>query len=136
MKNTLNRRNFLTSVALAAAPSLRAAETKKLKIGYTALSWNALPRTPENLESALKDFSELGFHSFETFAEVLETFDEKGTLKELIAKYKVPLTSGYFTVNVIDPAVRKQNVEKAVKLAGIVKKYGGNFLVIAPNGVK
>jgi inosose dehydratase len=121
---------------MAAAPMLRAAEARHVKIGYTALSWNAMPRSPENLESALKDFSELGFHSFETFAEVLETFDEKGTLKELIAKYKVPLTSGYFTVNVVDPAVRKQTVEKAVKLAGVVKKYGGNFLVIAPNGVK
>jgi inosose dehydratase len=135
----MNRREFSKTLALglgvASIHGLSAAE-KKLKIGYTALSWNSSPRTPENLESALKDFSELGFHSFETFAEVLESWDTKGTLAELIAKYKVPLTSGYFTANVVDPAVRKENIEKITRLAMVIKKHGGTFMVLAPNGVR
>jgi inosose dehydratase len=133
----VTRRNFSKAVLGAAAiPALGAAPAKKIKIGYTALTWNAAPRTPENLESALKDMSELGFYSFETFAEALEVLDKNGTLADLIAKYKVPLTSGYFTVNVLDPAARKDTLEKAVSLAKIIKKYNGTFMVIAPNGVK
>jgi inosose dehydratase len=133
----ITRRNFAQSILGAAAvPALWSAESKNIKIGYTALTWNAGPRTPENLESALKDMSELGFYSFETFAEVLETLDTQGTLAGLIEKYKLPLTSAYFTVNVIDPAQRKDNLEKAVRLAKVIKKNKGTFMVIAPNGVK
>jgi len=132
----VTRRNFSKSMLGAATPALWAAESKKIKIGYTALTWNAGPRTPENLEPALKDMSELGFYSFETFAEALEALDTKGTLAGLIEKYKFPLTSGYFTVNVLDPSQRKDNLEKAVRLAKIIKKYKGTFMVLAPNGVK
>jgi inosose dehydratase len=135
----MNRRSFAKSLAAglgtAALPSMWAVE-RKLKIGYTALSWNANTRSPENLEPALKDFAALGFHSFETFAEVLEMWDSKGTLGELIAKYKVPLTSGYYTANVIDPAQRKDTVEKVIRLSKAIKKHGGTFLVLAPNSVK
>jgi inosose dehydratase len=132
----MNRRTFLAAGAGAAAlPRLRAAE-RKLKIGYTALTWNAVPRTPENLEPALKDFSELGFHSFETFAEILDDLDTKGTLAELIAKYKVPLRSGYLTTNVVDPAQRKDTVQKVTRLAKVIHKHGGTFMVLAPNSVK
>src|ERR1043165_5764657 len=109
----MNRRDFSKAIALglgATSVPVHAARPRKLQIGYTALAWNAMPRTPENLEPALKDFSELGFYSFETFAEALETLDQKGLLGEWIAKYKVPLKSGYFTGNVIDPAVRKETI--------------------------
>jgi inosose dehydratase len=135
----MNRRNFSKTLAfgLGAAylPNLSAA-TRNLKIGYTALSWNAMPRTPENLEPALKDMSELGFHSFETFAEALESWEIKGTLAELIAKYKIPLTSGYFTANVVDPAQRKTELEKVNRLAKVIRKHGGTFMVLAPNSVR
>src|SRR5262249_49712894 len=107
-----------------------------IQIGYTALTWNAGPRTPEQLEPALKDMSELGFYCFETFAEVLETLDAQGTLTGLIEKYKMPLRSGYFTVNVIEREKRKETLDKAVQLAKVIKKNGGTFMVIAPNGVK
>ncbi len=129
----MNRRTFL---AASGGAALASASAKRLKIGYTALAWNANTRAPENLEPALKDFAELGFHSFETFAEVLEMLDAKGTLAELIAKYKVPLTSGYLTVNVIAPALRKETVEKVIRLSKVIRKHGGTFLVIAPNGVR
>ena len=134
----MDRRTFAKSLALGLGGLSAQAFSaeKKLKIGYTALSWNAMPRSPENLEPALKDFSDLGFHSFETFAEVLEDWDKKGTLDDLVARYKVPLTSGYLTVNLIDPAQRKETVEKVTRLAKVVKKHGGRFMVLAPNGVK
>jgi inosose dehydratase len=131
----MNRRHFVRAITAAAAMSLPAAQ-KRLKIGYTALSWNASPRAPENLEAALKDFADLGFHSFETFAEVLETWDSKGALGELIARYKVPLTSGYFTGDVVDPTRRRETVETVTRLAKVIRKHGGTFMVLAPNSVK
>jgi inosose dehydratase len=135
---TMNRRTFSKNLALGlgAIAANATAATPRIKIGYTALSWNATPRAPENLEPALKDFSDLGFHSFETFAEVLEALDTKGTLADLIAKYKVPLRSGYLTTNVVDPAQRKETVEKVTRLAKVIKKHGGTFMVLAPNSVK
>jgi inosose dehydratase len=135
----MNRRTFSKSIAagLAGASSrLLPAAGRKLKIGYTALTWNATPRAPELLEPALQDFASLGFHSFETFAEVLESWDSKGALGDLIAKHKVPLTSGYLTTNVIDPAQRKDTIDKVIRLSKVIRKHGGTFLVLAPNSVK
>src|SRR5690242_16085773 len=133
----MNRRDFTRTLAAGlTTAALPAAAVRKLRIGHTCLTWNAAPRTPENLEEAVRDIGDLGFHSWETFAEVLESWDSKGTLAGLIEKYKVPLTSGYFTANVTDPSLRKENIEKVTKFSRIVKKYGGTFLVLAANGVK
>jgi inosose dehydratase len=136
----MNRRLFAQTIAAGlgctALPALRGATTRKLKIGHTCLTWNASPRTPENLEEAVRDIASLGYHSWETFADVLASWEEKGTLAGLIEKYKVPLTSGYFTANVMEGSARKETVEKVTRLAKIVKKHGGTFLVLAANGVK
>ena len=140
MKATINRRDFSKALAIGlgavAAPALRAAEPRKIKIGYTCLIWNVGPRTPENLESALKDVSSLGFYKFETFAEVLESWDLKGELANLIGRYKVPLTSGYLTTNVTDASKRKENLDMVTRLAKVIKKHNGTFMVLAANGVK
>ena len=82
----MNRRVFtktiLAGVGAAALPEFGFAQApaKRLKIGITMLIWGAVPRTPENLEPALKDASELGYHSFETFASILEDYDKKDAL--------------------------------------------------------
>lgn len=139
MNATLDRRNFAKTIAMgigaATAPALLAATPRKIKIGYTCLIWNAAPRTPENLEVALKDVSILGYHKFETFAEVLESWDLKGELGMLIDRYKVPLTSGYLSTDVTDPAKRIENVEKVIRLSKVIKKHKGTFLVLAANGI-
>ncbi len=133
----MHRRTFNKSLALGLGTAVvsNAAE-RRLKIGYTALVWSVLPRSPEHLEPAVKDMADLGFHSFETFAEVLETWDDKGTLGDLIARHKIPLRSGYQTVNVIDPAARKETIERIVHRAKVIRKHGGSFMVLAPNSVK
>jgi inosose dehydratase len=140
MTNTLNRRTFgktlLAGLGAAALPRPAAAQTRNLKVGYTALIWGAVPRTPENLEPAVRDMSALGFHKFETFAQILEDWDKKGTLSGLLAKYPIPLVSAYATMQVTDPAARKDDLEKLTRWANIVKKYGGRFVVLAPNGIK
>jgi inosose dehydratase len=139
---TLSRREFTTSVLAAAGaaalPSLASAQTpsRNLRIGCTSLIWGALPRSPDNLAPAVKDMASLGFHGFETFAAILEEWDKRGTLGDLLAANKIPLTSVYATMQVIDPAVRKDEIAKLTRWANVVKKYNGRFVVLAPNGVK
>jgi inosose dehydratase len=140
MTNTLNRRSFgktlLAGLGAAALPSLGGAQARKLQIGCTSLVWGALPRSPENLAPAVKDMAGLGFHKFETFAAILEDWDKKGTLKDLLAANPIPVVSVYATMQVIDPAVRKEELAKLTRWTTVLKQYGGRFVVLAPNGVK
>ena len=152
MAGSVNRRTFTKAVlagfattaiprggASAASQTAAAGQNstaKQLRIGCTALVWNSLPRSPENLEPAVRDMSELGYKGFETFGEVIEDFDNKGTLDKLISQYKIPLISAYSTLNVIDPAVRKDEIARIVRWGKILKKHGATFMVIAVSGAK
>jgi inosose dehydratase len=137
--HTMNRRDFAKTVAagvaVAAFPSLAAAQPRKLKIGCTSLIWGALPRSPENLTAAVKDMASIGFHGFETFASIVNDWDAKGTLAQLIEEHRIPLISGYSTVQLTDTSKRKENLAQLVQWGKAVKKHGGRFMVLAPNGV-
>lgn len=143
----MNRRTFGRTLALGAgslaAEGLHclAATTvpeRKLKIGHTCITWGAFPRpgAESTIEPALKDISAEGFWSFETFPELIETLDQKGEMKGLLEKYGVPVRSGYITVNLIDPAQRKEQMERVNRLAKVIQKFNGTFIVLAPNSVK
>jgi inosose dehydratase len=150
--DSVNRRTFTKAVlaglgatavselpvgrATVAARAHQSTTAKQLRIGCTALVWNASPRAPENLESAVRDMSELGYQKFETFAEVVEEWDKKGTLEKLIGQYRIPLVSGYATLDVIDPAARKDEIATVVRWGKVLKKHGGSFMVIATRGAK
>ena len=136
MSTILRRREFL---ALAAAGALSGAPARKLKIGFTCITWGTFPRGPEasaTLENAVKDIASLGFYGFETFPENLQDWDAKGALQPLIDKYGLPLTSGYCRTNLTDASKRKESVAQVILLGKTIKKYGGTFGVIAPNSVK
>lgn len=143
MDTTLNRRNFLSASAIAcgatAFPALQAAPARRLKIGYTCITWGSFPRdaaSSATLEPALKDISSLGFWGFETFPEILEDWDSRGALKPLMDQYAIPLTSGYIVINVTDPAAAKESLAKVIRLGKVIKKYGGVFGVLQVNSVK
>jgi inosose dehydratase len=140
---TLSRREFTTSVLAAAGaaalPSPAFAQTapaRHLRIGCTSLIWGALPRSPDNLAPAVKDMASVGFHGFETFTAILEEWDKRGTIGELLAANKIPLISCYAPMQVLDPAARKDEIAKLTAWARVVKKHGGRFVVLAPNGIK
>jgi inosose dehydratase len=140
---TISRREFTTAVAagfgaalLPSVPSASSAQARKLRIGCTSLIWGALPRSPDNLAPAVKDMASLGFHGFETFTAILEEWDKRGAIGELLATHKIPLISAYAPMQVTDPAVRKEEIAKVTRWAGVVKKHGGRFVVLAPNGMK
>jgi len=146
----VNRRTFAKAVlaglgatAMPGAGAGAASETavprqaspaKQLRIGCTALVWNSVPRSPENLEPAVRDMSELGYKGFETFGEVIEDWDKRGALDKLIAQYRIPLISAYSTLDVINPAARKDEIARIVRWGGILKKYNASFMVIAVGG--
>jgi inosose dehydratase len=127
---TVNRRTFTKAVlagfgaagiphvgarAVEAPVPSQGSPAKQLRIGCTSLVWNTFPRSPETLEAAVRDMSELGYKGFETFGEVVEDWDKKGTLEKLIAQYKIPLISAYSTLDVIDPAARKEEIATIVR---------------------
>ena len=133
----LTRRTFTTSLVagLAGAALPAAAQARTLNIGCTALIWGALPRSPENLTTAVKDMFELGYHKWETFASIVFDWDQKGTLAPLLAQYKIPLVSAYATVQLTDTSRRKENLTQLIEWGRALKKNGGQIMVIAPNGV-
>jgi inosose dehydratase len=135
------RRSFTKTLALgvcAAALPADAAPTRKLHIGHTCITWGSFPRAgaESTIEPAMRDISAEGFWSFETFPELLDTLDQKNALQPLIEKYGVPVRSGYITVNLTDPAKRKDEIERVIRLSKVIQKYKGTFIVLAPNGVK
>jgi inosose dehydratase len=135
------RRSFTKTLALgacAAALPADAAPARKLHIGHTCITWGSFPRpgAESTIEPAMRDISAEGFWSFETFPELLDTLDQKNALQPLIEKYGLPVRSGYITVNLIDPAKRKDEIDRVIRLAKVIQKYKGTFIVLAPNGVK
>ena len=146
----ISRREMTTALALglgaavthalpAPRPTPPPRPARKIKIGYTCITWGAFPRGAEaaaTLEPALRDIAALGFHSFETFPEVLEDWDGRDALRPLMDRYDLPLSAGYLRINLSDPDARKDNLAQIIRSAKLVKKYGGTFGVFGPNGVK
>jgi inosose dehydratase len=145
METTFDRRTFAKVTALglgmAALPALRGQASptpKKIKIGCATLAWNVSPANRDNFELALKDISELGYCELETVSQMIEALDGDGTLAKLMDTYQISMKAGYIYIgtNVTDPSVRKENVANVIRIARLVKKYGGTYLVIAVNGRK
>jgi inosose dehydratase len=148
----VNRRTFtktvLAGLGAAAMPAVgagaeaqatgggQASPAKQLRIGCTSLVWGVFPRAPEPLEPAVRDMGELGYKGWETFGQVLEDWDKKGTLDKLISQYKIPLISAYAPLNVIEPSVRKNEIDMIVRWGKILRKYNASFLVIEAGGAK
>jgi inosose dehydratase len=141
MPRGVTRRTFSKAIATclgaAALPGGAAAAPLRLRIGHTCITWGTFPNAGPTLEPAMKDIAQLGFVGFETFPQVLEEWDAKGELSALIERHQLPLVSGYIFPNVLDPAERKSTLADVVRLATLVKKYGGRHLVIqAHNSVR
>jgi inosose dehydratase len=140
MTTHISRRDFTTAAAAlvvgAAWPGPVQAQRRHLEIGCTSLIWGTLPRSPDHLGPAVRDMASLGFHGFETFAAIVEEWDKRGTIGDLLASHEIALVSAYATLNVTDPATRKDELDKLKRWASVLRKHGGRFVVLAPNGVK
>jgi inosose dehydratase len=139
MERGYDRRTLCKTLALGAgaacltAPPAHGAPRRRLKIGHTSITWGF---RPENAEPGIRDSARLGYHGYESLGEVLQAWEEKGGLGRILEEYNIPLTSAYCTINLTDPAKRKDEIDKFVRSAKLIKKYGGKIAVIGPNGVK
>jgi inosose dehydratase len=131
----VDRRGFLKfgalGVATAALPtSLSAKKKRNIQIGHTGITW------PNDVTQAITDTGTLGFYGFETFGDVLTKYESQGGLEAALEQHHLPLISGYCTVNLTDSEKRKDEMEKAVAWAKLIKKYNGRIFVLGPNQVK
>ncbi|MEO8737605.1 MAG: sugar phosphate isomerase/epimerase family protein [Edaphobacter sp.] len=136
MDHLITRRSFLMRSVLASAvaatipDSLFAEKTRNIQIGHTGITWmNA------QVEDAIRSVGKLGFYGFETFGEVLDSWEPKGGLQPVFRQSKIPLISGYCTLNLTDTEKRQEQITKAVACAKLIKKYNGRVFVLGPNQV-
>ncbi len=139
MKN-LTRKDFLKiagigGAASMVAPSLafrRAAE--KFGIGATYILWGY---SANDLEPALSTISQLGFHGFETFGQVMEEWENnRGGFGPVIERHGVPIISAFCTADVVDPSRTKEETEKLVRWAKLLKKHGGKVIEFNAGGIR
>ncbi len=133
----MNRRDFSKALAIglgaAAAPGSLLAQqppARKLKVGHTGITWGF---APTDAEQAIKDVASLGYHGYESFGNVLENWETKGGLDQLLKANNLPLRSAYCPVNLINAANRATEVAKLVRWGNLIKKCGGSVAVIGPN---
>ncbi len=115
--------------ATAALP-LAAKKKRNIEIGHTGITW------PNDVVQAITDTGNLGFYGFETFGDVLTKWEPQGGLEATLAQHHLPLISGYCTLNLTDSTKRKEELDKALAWAALIKKYNGRIFVLGPNPVK
>jgi inosose dehydratase len=132
----MNRREFsklALGMGAALAPALQAGVTRRLKIGHTGITWGF---RPDNAEPAIKDVAALGYHGFESFGNIIEAWEAKGGLGQVLDANGLQLVSAYCNANLLDPAKRADEVQKMVRWGTLIKKYRGSVSVIGPTNVK
>lgn len=139
MKN-LSRRDFVKIAGLGSAASFIAPSfaftqaAKNLDIGATFILWGY---EADNLETSLQDMAKLGFHSFETFGQVIEEWEKnRGGFNEVVEKHGVPIISAFCMTDVLDPSKRKDEVDKLVRWCKLLKKSGGKVIEYCPSSIK
>ena len=137
--NQINRREFVKVVGLAGAATILSPAfafskaSEKFNLGATFILWGY---GADNLESALADIAKLGFHSFETFGQVIEEWENKrGGFSEVVEKHGVPILSAFCSTDILDPTKRKGEVEKLIRWSKLLKKSGGKVIEWCPSGL-
>jgi inosose dehydratase len=136
MNQLVSRRNFVRNLAICASAatlplSVFAMKKRNVHIGHTGITWRN-----DAMEQAITDISGLGFYGFETFGNVLDTWEQKpGGIGAVLQAHNLPIISAYCNVNLTDSTRRQQNLDNVIRWTGIMKKYGGRFIVIGPNPV-
>lgn len=133
MSLRINRREFAgIAAAFAGAFSLKG-QARHLKIGHTGITWGF---QPADAEQAIQDVASLGYYGYESFGNVLESWEPKGGLDKILGAAGLGLRSAYCPVTLTDPDKRKAEVDKIVGWAKLIRKCGGSVAVIGPNSVQ
>ena len=137
MQQRISRRDFAGAVTLglglACLPTIQGGTKRRLKIGHTGITWGF---KPENAPDAINDVASLGYSGYESFGNVLESWEAKGGLKPVLDERKLRLVSAYCPVNLLDPAKKTDEISKMVRWGKLIQKCGGSISVIGPTSVK
>lgn len=133
MKKTINRRGLMKLGALGAASAVLpafASKKRDIEIGHTGITWLNGP------VQAITDTANLGFYGFETFGDVLTKWESQGGLEPDLEQHHLPLISAYCTLNLTDSTRRKDEIDKSLAWAKLIKQCNGRIFVLGPNQVK
>ncbi|MBS1801513.1 MAG: TIM barrel protein [Acidobacteria bacterium] len=136
MSRMFTRRDVLASLAAVAAMQVAqsglAAPPRKLRthVGYTGITWRN-----DQVDLAIQSVSSLGFYGFETFGDVLSHWQSKGGLEAVLEKNRLPLISGYCTMNLTEPSRKADEIARAKNWCKLIKQCNGRIFVVGPNPV-
>jgi inosose dehydratase len=86
-----------------------------------------------NLELALEEIHNLGFHAFETFASVAGVYENRHReFRELLERTELSLISLYGGGNMHIAAEQASVVDRNVEIAGFLAEFGANRMVLGP----
>ena len=103
---------------------------RRLVVGHTGILW----MKHEDVEGGIKIISENGFNYIELFAWTLKTFHDEGR-KEICKEYNIPLISSYYSIDIVDPAKRAEEMAKLSEWTDIITGMGGKFATFGGNSV-
>jgi inosose dehydratase len=142
--NEFSRRDFIkksSAVGLAAVtlPNMEFINSleinERFQIGATFILWGY---GLDNLEPALQEMNQLGFHCFETFGWTIQEMEDKGIrLEDVIAKNNIPIRSAFCMTDVLDPSPskRKEELAKLTSWAKLLKRAGGTLVEYCPSSI-
>jgi len=136
LSRTYTRRDLMIPIAATAAmystSPIFAANSKKMRmdIGYTGITW-----MNSQVDQAVQTVSSLGFFGFETFGDVLSSWQNKGGLEAILEKNHLPLISGYCTMNLTESSLQVEELTKARNWCKLIKQCNGRIFVVGPNPV-
>src|SRR6185503_14601113 len=100
---------------------LLAQPKRRLKIGHTGITWGF---RPDDAAKAIPDVARLGYHGYESFGNVIESWEEKAGLAAILESGKLALRSAYCPANLTDAAALKTEVATMVRWGKLIKKLG------------
>jgi inosose dehydratase len=101
----------------------------RLLAGHTGITW-----ADPDAEAGIKYIAQLGFNYIEVFAWVLKNFHDQGR-DDICKKYDIPLISSYYSIDIVNPALRDAEMEKLGIWTDIVANMGGRYATFGGNAV-
>ncbi|MDR1902645.1 MAG: sugar phosphate isomerase/epimerase [Treponema sp.] len=101
----------------------------RLGIGHTGITW-----ADADAEAGVRCIAELGFNNIEIFAWVLKNWHDQGR-DNVCEQNHIPLISSYYSIDIVNPALRDSEIAKLSEWTDIVAGMGGKFATFGGNSV-